>query len=74
MKEYIFTELGYFTKKECENIKNALDGKTYMNFSITWSNYAGNCTLIVRTDYEDTEENIKRFFFHVALTELARNK
>ena len=38
MKEYIFTELGYFTEKECENIKNALDGKTYMNFSITWSN------------------------------------
>ena len=72
MKEYIFTELGYFTEKECENIKNALDGKTYMNFSITWSNCAGNCTLIVRTDYEDTEENIKRFFFHVALSELAR--
>ena len=72
MKEYIFTELGYFTKKECENIKNALDGKTYMNFSITWSNCAGNCTLIVRTDYEDTEENIKSFFFHVALSELAR--
>lgn len=71
MKEYIFTELGYFTEKECENIKNALDGKTYMNFSITWSNCAGNCTLIVRTNYEDTEENIKRFFFHVALSELA---
>ena len=74
MKEYIFTELGYFTEKECENIKKALDGiyRTYMNFSITWSNWAGNCTLIVRTDYEDTEENIKRFLFHVALSELAR--
>lgn len=77
MKEYIFTELGYFTEKECENIKNALDGKTYLHFSITWSNCAGNCTLIVRTDCEDTEfilsqENIKRFFFHVALSELAR--
>lgn len=71
MKEYIFTELGYFTEKGCENIKNALDGKTYMNFSITWSNCAGNCTLIVRTNYEDTEENIKRLFFHVALSELA---
>lgn len=78
MKEYIFTELGYFTEKECENIKNALDGKTYMNFSIAWSNFqhsltmcAGNCILIVRTDYDDTEENIKRFFFHVALSELA---
>ena len=72
MKEYVFTELGYFTEKECENIKNALDGRTYMHFSITWSNCAGNCTLIVRTDYEDTEENIKSFFFHVALSELAR--
>ncbi len=72
MKEHIFTELGYFTEKECENIKNALDGKTYMHFSIKWLNCAGNCILIVRTDYEDTtEENIKRFFLHVALSELA---
>ena len=72
MKEYIFTELCYFTEKECDNITNALDGRIYMHFSITWSNCAGNCTLIVRTDYEDTEENIKSFFFHVALSELAR--
>ena len=71
MKEYIFTELGYFTEKECEKMKMALDGKTFMNFSITWSNWAGNCTLIVRTDYEDTEVNIKRFFIYVALSELA---
>lgn len=72
MKEYVFTELSFFTEKECENIKKKLDGKTYMNFSIKWSNLAGNCTLIVRTDYEGTEESIKRFFLHVALSELAR--
>ena len=72
MKEYVFTELGYFTKDSCERIKKAMDGRTYMNFKISWSNCAGNCTLIVATDYNDTEEHIKQFFLFAALSELGR--
>jgi hypothetical protein len=67
MKEYIFTELGYFTEGECEVIKKNLQGKTYMNFDIAWSKCGGNCTLIVKTDYEDTESEIKNFFLGFAL-------
>ena len=74
MEEYTFKELGYFTEKECENIKKAMDGKTFMDFCVTWANKAGNCTLSVLTDYEDSTENIKRFFMHCALCEIARNK
>ena len=44
-----------------------MQGKTYMNFNVKWSNSAGNCTLIVCTDYEDTESRIKNFFLHCAL-------
>lgn len=72
MKEYLFTELGFFTKDSCERIKKAMDGRTFMNFKISWSNCAGNCTLIVATDYNDTEEHIKSFFLYAALTELGR--
>lgn len=72
MKEYVFTELGFFTKDSCERIKKAMEGRTFMNFKISWSNCAGNCTLIVATDYEDTEEHIKSFFLYAALTELGR--
>ena len=27
MKEYVFTELGYFSKQTCEKIKKDMDGK-----------------------------------------------
>ena len=67
MKEYVFNELGYFTEKECEAIKEVLQGKSYMNFDITWSSQAGNCTLILRTDYEDEPQAIKNFFLNCAL-------
>lgn len=70
MREYIFEELGFFSIKECERIKECLQGKTYMNFDIAWSNNVGNCTLIIKTDYNDTEEKIKNFFIGYALRSL----
>lgn len=72
MKEYVFTELGYFSKQTCEKIKKAMDGRTFMNFKVEYSNCAGNYTLIICTDYEGTEENIKNFFLHCVLEVLAR--
>lgn len=72
MREYVFDELGFFTKDTCERIKAAMDGRTFMNFKVEYSNCAGNYTLIICTDYEDTEENIKNFFLHCALEALAR--
>lgn len=77
MKEYVFTELGYFDERQCEAIKEAMQGKTYMNFEVKWGNVAGNCTLIICTDYEDTESEIKNFFLHCALGqifEIKRNR
>jgi len=72
MKEYSFPELGYFTASSIEGIKKAMHGKTYMNFDIKASNYAGNYTLIVRTDYDASEEEIKGMFLGVALEQLAK--
>lgn len=68
MKEYPFDELGYFNESECQAIKEELDGKTYMNFDIVWSNCCGNCTLIIRTDYEGEPQEIKNLFLNVALS------
>lgn len=70
MKEYIFEELGYFTASDCQKIKKAMDGKTYMNFTVEYSSQAGNCTLICKTDYEESEENIKNFFLHCLISNL----
>lgn len=67
MKEYTFSELGYFTASSIAGIKKAMQGKTYMNFDITASNYAGNHTLIIRTDYDASEAEIKAMFLSVAL-------
>ena len=41
MKEYTFEELGYFAERECQAIKDCLQGYSYMNFDIAWSNQAG---------------------------------
>lgn len=70
MKEYIFEELGYFAESQCKRIKAALDGKTFMNFEVKWSNCAGNCTLIICTNYEGTEREIKNFFLNMALGQI----
>ena len=70
MKEYVFNELGFFSEGQLEDLKEAFDGKTYMNFKIGYSNCAGNCTLIVSTDFEGTEEEIKNFFLSCAVSSL----
>lgn len=72
MKEYVFTELGFFFPDTCERIKAAMDGRTFMNFKVKYSNYAGNYTLIICTNYEGTEAEIKNFFLHCALEALAK--
>lgn len=75
MKEYIFEELGYFTENECKAIKEVMDGKTFMDFKVTYSSFAGNCTLIVKTDYEEcTEDEIKSHFIASALSMISRIK
>ena len=35
MKEYTFEELGYFAERECQAIKDCLQGYSYMNFDIS---------------------------------------
>lgn len=72
MKEYTFAELGYFTDSQINGIKKAMQGKTFMNFDIASANNAGNRTLIVKTDYEADEQEIKNFFLGVALDMLAK--
>ena len=62
MKEYPLPELGYFTESECRQIKKLLDGVSFMKFEIGYSNYAGNCTLIVKTDYDVSNLNSERTY------------
>lgn len=83
--EFVFTELGYFTKNYAQRIKEVMDGKTFMKFKVYYSNFAGNCTLIVDTDYykedimngtmtyEEAEKEVKGMFLHAAMCEIARS-
>lgn len=81
MKEYYFTELGYFFESELKEIKEIMEDKTFMRFKISWSNSAGNCILIIKTDYydkdisyEENEKDIKEFFLHCMISALAITK
>ena len=71
MNEIILTDLGYFMEPTAKKIKELMQNRSFMNFQVSYSNYAGNCTLIVRTDYEAREEKIKSFFLHCLITALA---
>ena len=74
MKQVVFNELGYFTESQIEAIKDELDMASYMSFNVSSSNCAGNRTLIVSTDYEADEEEIKNMFLHCALSSIYRLK
>lgn len=70
MKEFMIK--GFFTKKQCENLIAKLNNKTFYKWQISYGNFAGNCTLIVRSNYDEEIEELKDSFFHFALSELAR--
>ena len=63
---------GYFSKEQCEAIKAKMQGKTFFNFDISYSNEAGNCTLIVRSNNTNyTPEELKDMFIYACISELA---
>lgn len=78
IREYSLSELGYFSAIDCEAIKAKCEG-TFMNIEVHWSNFAGNCTLIIVSDYgvedmtfSESEKAVKSMFLHKALTELRK--
>lgn len=71
MTEICLTDLGYFTQSRAEKIKQKLQDKSFYHFKVDYSNFAGNCTLIVRTDRAETnEQELKEMFLHCCLNEI----
>lgn len=63
---------GYYTERQCEKIKEKMQGKTFFNFDITYSNNSGNCSLIVKSDIIGyTSEELKEMFVFCCISELA---
>lgn len=38
MEELYFDKLGNFSEKDCKNIKKMMDGSTFYNYVVGWSN------------------------------------
>ena len=72
MKQVVFNELGYFTERQIEAIKDELDMASYMSFNVSSPNCAGNRTLIVSTHYEADEQQIKHMFLRCAVSSIRR--
>lgn len=70
MKTIYFNELGYMSKTQCVKIKQIMEGTTFMNFKVDYSNNCGNCTLICSTDYEADESKIRWFFLSALIGKL----
>lgn len=71
MKEKVFEELGYFTEQTCKSLQKVMDGKSFYGLKVKFSNCHSNCTLMVRSDYEEaTPDDIGTMFLHIALDEL----
>lgn len=68
MEELYFDKLGNFTEKDCKNIKEMMDGSTFYNYSVGWSNWASNCSLVVKADCGDEDkERAKKMFLYAAI-------
>lgn len=67
--EYLyFNELGYFTEQDCKNIKKMMEGSTFYNFGTSWSNWAGNCGLIINANCcAEDKERAKGMFVNTAI-------
>ena len=65
---------GLFTERQAKSIKEKLSGKTYFNFEIEYSNYAGNYSIIVRSNNTSghTQEELLGMFYYCCLCELAK--
>ena len=65
---------GYYTESQCKAIEEKMNGQTFYNFQLAHSNCAGNCSLIVRSDYPElTPEELKENFVYAALGTLAKS-
>lgn len=73
MLSVILDDLGYFTENQCKRIKEKMQGKTFFNFDISYSNQAGNCILIINSDNTNdyTPQDLKEMFLHYCLSQLA---
>lgn len=70
MIEVIFNDM-YFTENQCKKIKEKMQNKSFFNFDISYGNYAGNCTLIIRSNNENyDEQELKDMFIYCCLNEL----
>lgn len=73
MEIYLGNELGNLSVQDCMAIKELMDGKSYYQFKVSWSNYACNCQLIVKTDYPRAEkEAVRTMFLHVLASETSQ--
>ena len=64
---------GYFTKDQCEQIIKKMQGKSFFDFKISYSNNAGDCTLIVKSNMTGyTSQELKDMFIYCCIGELAK--
>lgn len=82
-REYNLMELGFFTEEEAKKIVELTNGKTYMNFEVTYSNVCSNCIIHIATNYTfdvwDSEETIQDeamsfFYSYLIRTLLGKEK
>lgn len=66
---------GYFSVKQCEKIKEKLQGKTFLNFDIQYGGYGEQNQIIsVGSEIDDcSPEELKNLFIHYCLAELAKS-
>ena len=67
-KENIMTtfDLGFIsTNEQAKKIKDAVDGKTYMNFRVDCGISPSGPNVTISTDYDDSEKEITEFLMNL---------
>ena len=62
---------GYFNNKQCERIKEKVQGKTYLNFNVEYGGIAGNNTMIITSNIEGcSDKELETMFIFYALNQI----
>ena len=64
---------GNYSKAAAEQIKEIMQGESFYNFNIEYSNFAGNCNIIVSTNRpKTTKKELTDMFYFMAMNKVAK--
>lgn len=61
---------GFYSTKQCQRIKEKLQGRTFMNFDVQYGGVAGNNSILITSNEECDEKELQHMIMFFILNEI----